>query len=157
SRISPDSASRPCLLLRARVTCVTRWLILLRQHRPWDIRHWLTSKKGCAGRWSGTARNLARPACLQQNVMLSLSEDQVKEFAGVDAVIDALRTAFARDFSQTLQMPVRSSLALPNQGVLLVMPAYDSFLNVAGIKTVTVTRGRGVNATYELIDPCSGM
>jgi len=89
--------------------------------------------------------------------MLSLTEDQVKEFADVDAVIDGLRAAFARDFSQTLEMPVRSSLALPDQGVLLVMPAYDRFLNVAGIKTVTVTRARGVSATYELIDPCSGM
>lgn len=89
--------------------------------------------------------------------MLSLTEAQVRQLADVDAVIDALRAAFARDFSQTLDMPVRSSLSLPTQGVLLLMPAYDSFLGVAGIKTVTVTRATGVHATYELLDPCSGM
>jgi ornithine cyclodeaminase/alanine dehydrogenase-like protein (mu-crystallin family) len=87
--------------------------------------------------------------------MLSLTEDQVRRLADVDAVIEALRAAFSRDFSQTLQMPVRSSLSLPDEGVLLLMPAYDSFLGVAGIKTVTVTRARGVNATYELLDPAS--
>lgn len=94
---------------------------------------------------------------LQQNVMLSLTEDQVRRLADVDVVIEALRTAFARDFSQTLEMPVRSSLSLPNNGVLLLMPAYDTFLSVAGIKTVTVTSATGVNASYELLDPCSGM
>lgn len=89
--------------------------------------------------------------------MLSLTEAHVKQLADVDAVSEALRAAFARDFSQTLEMPVRSSLSLPDQGVLLLMPAYDSFLGVAGIKTVTVTRTTGVQATYELLDPYSGM
>jgi ornithine cyclodeaminase/alanine dehydrogenase-like protein (mu-crystallin family) len=89
--------------------------------------------------------------------MLSLTEDQVRQLADVDVVIEALRTAFARDFSQTLEMPVRSSLPLPNQGVLLLMPAHDSFLGVAGIKTVTVTKAGGVNAAYELLDPCRGI
>ena len=99
-------------------------------------------------------RRLAR---LQQNVMLSLTEAQVRRLADVNVVIEALRTAFARDFSQTLEMPVRSSVSLPNQGVLLLMPAYDSFLGLAGIKKVTVTVAAGVNASYELLDPCSGM
>jgi ornithine cyclodeaminase/alanine dehydrogenase len=89
--------------------------------------------------------------------MLSLTEDRVRELADANAVMDAIRAAFARDFSQTLEMPVRSSLSLPEQGVLLLMPAYDSFLGMAGIKTVTVTRARGVNATYELLDPSSGV
>lgn len=89
--------------------------------------------------------------------MLSLTEDQVRQLANVDVVIEALRTAFARDFSQTLEMPVRSSLYLPNNGVLLLMPAYDSCLGLAGIKKVTVTRTTGVNASYELLDPWNGM
>lgn len=89
--------------------------------------------------------------------MLSLTEDQVRQLADVDVVIEALRAAFARDFSQTLEMPVRSSLCLPTDGVLLLMPAYDSFLGVAGVKKVTVTAATGVNASYELLDPCSGM
>lgn len=88
--------------------------------------------------------------------MLSLSEDQVRRLADADSVIAAIRDAFSRDFSQTLQMPVRSSLPIEAGGVLLLMPAYDSCLGVAGVKTVTVTRERGVNANYELIDPLSG-
>ena len=85
-----------------------------------------------------------------------LDEDQVKHLARADEVIECIRAAFRRDSSATLKMPVRSSLPLPDGGVLLVMPAYDSALGVAGIKTVTVTRVSGVNATYELIDPGSG-
>jgi len=88
--------------------------------------------------------------------MLSLTEDDVKRLASVDSVIEALEAAFTRDFAQTLHMPVRSSLPLPSGGVLLVMPAYDSALGVAGIKTVTVTKTRGVDAHYDLIDAESG-
>ena len=88
--------------------------------------------------------------------MLSLSEDQVRRLADADSVIAAIRVAFSRDFSQTLRMPVRSSLPMEAGGVLLLMPAYDSYLDIAGVKTVTVTRQGGVNANYELIDPLSG-
>jgi len=88
--------------------------------------------------------------------MLSLSEDEVRRLADADSVIAAIREAFSRDFSQTLQMPVRSSLPIEAGGVLLLMPAYDSYVGMAGVKTVTVTRQGGVNANYELIDPLSG-
>src|SRR5690348_18145657 len=88
--------------------------------------------------------------------MISLTEDDVKRLAPVESVIDALGAAFARDFSQTLHMPVRSSLPLLNGGVLLVMPAYDSALGMAGIKTVTVTKARGVDAHYDLLDAETG-
>lgn len=88
--------------------------------------------------------------------MLFLSENDVRQLASVDAVIDAIRTAFARDFSKTLRMPVRSSLSLKSGGVLLLMPAYDSAVGVAGVKTLTVTRPTGVNAHYELLDPLTG-
>lgn len=88
--------------------------------------------------------------------MLSLTEDQVRRLADADGVIAAIRDAFSRDFSQTLQMPVRSFLPLEAGGVLLLMPAYDSYLGIAGVKTVTVTKEAGVNANYELIDPLSG-
>jgi len=84
-----------------------------------------------------------------------LDEDQVRGIADADAVIGCIRAAFHRDFSATLQMPVRSSLPL-HDGVLLIMPAYDNSLGVAGVKTVTVTKASGVNARYELIDPGSG-
>jgi alanine dehydrogenase len=88
--------------------------------------------------------------------MLYLNEGQVRGYADVDATIDTIRAAFARDFSATLQMPVRSSLSLAGGGILLIMPAYDSSLSVAGVKTVTVTKSSGVNASYELFDPMTG-
>jgi alanine dehydrogenase len=88
--------------------------------------------------------------------MLLLDENQVRSLLDADAVIDAIHAAFARDFSATLRMPVRSSLPLPDNGVLLIMPAYDRLLGVAGVKTITVTKTAGVNAAYELIDPIRG-
>lgn len=88
--------------------------------------------------------------------MLSLNEEQVRQLTGINAVIEAIRAAFTREFSATLRMPVRSSLPLPNGGVLMMMPAYDSELGVAGVKTVTVTEVSGVNASYELFDPTTG-
>lgn len=89
--------------------------------------------------------------------MLSLVENDVRQLASVDAVIDAIRAAFTRDFSKTLHMPVRTSLPMQNGGVLLLMPAYDSAIGAAGVKSVTVTRDRGVNAHYELLDPLTGV
>ena len=88
--------------------------------------------------------------------MLLFSEQQVRELAGVDEVIRAIRAAFARDFTKTLHMPVRTSLTLEEGGVLLLMPARDSAIGYAGVKLVTVTRARGVNAAYELLDAKSG-
>lgn len=89
--------------------------------------------------------------------MVLLTDDQVRRLADVESVIAVIREAFSRDFSKTLQMPVRSSLSLDAGGVLLLMPAHDSYLGIAGVKTVTVTRQGGVNAVYELIDPLSGL
>jgi ornithine cyclodeaminase len=88
--------------------------------------------------------------------MRFVSEQQVRELANVDEVIRAIRAAFSRDFSTTLRMPVRTSLDLAGGAVLLLMPCYDSALGAAGIKTVTVSRETGVNATYELLDPATG-
>jgi ornithine cyclodeaminase/alanine dehydrogenase-like protein (mu-crystallin family) len=89
--------------------------------------------------------------------MRSFSEQQVRELADVDAVISSIRSAFARDFSATLRMPVRTSLALADGAVLLLMPCYDSALDAAGVKTVAVSREAGVNASYQLLDPNTGM
>src|ERR1051326_3588110 len=85
--------------------------------------------------------------------MLFLTEEQFRSAVNVDEVIAAIRAAFARGFS-TLRMPVRTSLQL-NGAILLMMPCYDSSLNAAGVKLVSVS-SRGVNATYELLDPGSG-
>src|ERR1051326_801442 len=86
--------------------------------------------------------------------MLFLTEEQFRSAVNVDEVIAAIRAAFARGFS-TLRMPVRTSLQL-NGAILLMMPCYDSSLNAAGVKLVSVS-SRGVNATYELLDPGSGV
>ena len=88
--------------------------------------------------------------------MQSLTEEQVRELLCVDDVIAAIRSAFVRDFSSTLRMPVRSSLELAGGAVLLLMPCYDSSLGAAGVKTVTVSSKNGVRATYDLIEPGSG-
>jgi ornithine cyclodeaminase/alanine dehydrogenase-like protein (mu-crystallin family) len=86
----------------------------------------------------------------------SLTEEQVRELLCVDDVIAAIRSAFARDFSSTLRMPVRASLELAGGTVLLLMPCYDTEIGVAGVKTVTVSPRNGVQATYDLIEPGSG-
>jgi len=88
--------------------------------------------------------------------MLSLSDDQVRRLADPVSVIDALRATFSRDYASTLNMPVRTSLDI-GDGVLLVMPAYDSAMGVAGVKTVTVTQANGVSANYDLIDAAGGL
>jgi alanine dehydrogenase len=89
--------------------------------------------------------------------VLHLNEQQVRDLADADGVIDAIRAAFARDSSSTLRMPPRSSVPLADDGVLLVMPCYDSALGAAGVKLVSVSGQAGVNASYELIDPRTGI
>ncbi len=89
--------------------------------------------------------------------MLTLSDDQVRKLGRPDEVIAAIRAAFTRDYASTLQMPVRTALSLGEGGVLLLMPAVDSAIGAAGVKTVTVTKASGVSANYELIDPKSGL
>lgn len=87
--------------------------------------------------------------------MQFLTEDHVRRSITPDEAIGAIRSAFTRDFHLTLRMPVRTQLDLA-EGVLLLMPAYDSGLQTAGVKMVTVTRKTGVRATYSLLDPVSG-
>src|SRR5215467_12110318 len=87
--------------------------------------------------------------------MLFLTENQVRSVANIDEIIRAIRDAFARDFHPTLHMPVRSQLDL-GSSVLLLMPCYDSDLQAAGVKTVTVSQKSGVNASYALLDPILG-
>jgi len=87
--------------------------------------------------------------------MLFLTEDQVRQSITPEAVIAALRAAFARDFHATLRMPVRTRMELA-EGVMLLMPCHDTELNAAGVKMVTVTQKTGVKATYSLLNPVSG-
>ena len=70
-------------------------------------------------------------------------------------MIQAIRSAFARGFA-TLRMPVRTTLELDG-ALLLVMPCYDRGLNAAGVKLVSVSAKAGVHATYELLDPATGI
>lgn len=87
--------------------------------------------------------------------MQYLSEEQVRQRLKPSELIQALRAAFARDFHNTLRMPVRTHMELSGS-LLLLMPCYDSALNAAGVKMVTVSRTAGVNATYTLLDPQTG-
>jgi ornithine cyclodeaminase/alanine dehydrogenase-like protein (mu-crystallin family) len=83
------------------------------------------------------------------------SEDQVRSAVAPNDVIRAIRSAFAHGFA-TLRMPVRTKLELDG-AVLLVMPCYDRALNAAGVKLVSVSAKAGVHATYELLDPATGI
>ena len=87
--------------------------------------------------------------------MLFLSEKRIRHLAGPQEVIRQIHGAFIRGFA-TLQMPVRTSMQL-NGALLLIMPCYDSALNAAGVKLVSVSPGAGVNAVYELMDPSTGV
>jgi len=83
------------------------------------------------------------------------SEDQVRSAVTPGEAIQAIRSAFARGFA-TLRMPVRTTLELDG-ALLLVMPCYDSGLNAAGVKLVSVSAKAGVHAIYELLDPATGI
>jgi alanine dehydrogenase len=83
------------------------------------------------------------------------SEEQVRAVIKVDEVIAAIRAAFARGFA-TVHMPVRSVLNM-DDAILLVMPCYDSALQAAGVKLVSASAKAGVQASYELLDPQTGI
>jgi len=87
--------------------------------------------------------------------MRHFSEDQVRKAANIDGVIAAVRAAFTRGFA-TVRMPVRTVLSL-DAAVLLIMPCYDSAIHAAGVKLVSVSEKAGVQATYELLDPATGI
>ena len=87
--------------------------------------------------------------------MLFFTDLQVRSALNVEKAIHAIREAFARDFHSSLAMPVRSRLNV-GPSILLLMPCYDSELQAAGVKMVTVNPETGVNATYTLIDPGTG-
>ena len=87
--------------------------------------------------------------------MRLLSEEQVRSAVQVDDVIRVIHAAFSRGFTN-VRMPVRSVLELSG-ATLLVMPCYDSAMQAAGIKLVSVSAKAGVNAVYELIDPATGI
>src|SRR5260370_21630928 len=80
----------------------------------------------------------------------------VRRLADPAEVIAAIRAAFTRDCSATLRMPVRTCLELAGGALLLVMPCYDSGLEAAGVKLVTVSRSAGVGATHELLAAHTG-
>jgi ornithine cyclodeaminase/alanine dehydrogenase-like protein (mu-crystallin family) len=87
--------------------------------------------------------------------MLLYSEYQVRNVLNIDDVVRAIREAFARGFA-TVHMPVRSVLKM-DDAVLLVMPCYDSALQAAGVKLVSVSAKARVQAVYELLDPQTGI
>lgn len=87
--------------------------------------------------------------------MLLYSEDQVRNVLNIDDVVRAIRKAFARGFA-TVHMPARTMLKM-DDAVLLVMPCYDSALQAAGVKLVSVSAKARVQAVYELLDPQTGV
>jgi alanine dehydrogenase len=86
--------------------------------------------------------------------MRHFSEEQVRSAVQIDDLIRAIRDGFSRGFA-AIRMPVRTVLELDG-AILLVMPCFDSVLNAAGVKLVSVSKKVGVNAVYELLDPATG-
>jgi len=82
------------------------------------------------------------------------SEDQVRQATNLDDLICAIKEAFARGFA-SVHMPVRTTLNMDN-ALLLIMPCYDAALHAAGVKLVSVSAKKGVQAVYELLDPQTG-
>jgi alanine dehydrogenase len=91
----------------------------------------------------------------QSSSMRFYSEDQVRRAINADEAIRLIWQAFVRGFA-TVRMPVRSVLKM-DHSVLLVMPCYDSALQAAGVKLVSVSAKAGVQAVYELLDPQTGI
>ncbi len=83
------------------------------------------------------------------------SDDQIRQSVKPAEIIDAIRSAFARNFHATLQMPVRTQIELAGS-VLLLMPCFDKGIHAAGVKIVSVGKAAGVNATYALLDAVTG-
>jgi len=83
------------------------------------------------------------------------SESQVRSAVTPDEVIRVIREAFARGFA-AVHMPVRTMLNM-DDAILLVMPCYDSALQAAGVKLVSVSARAGVHAIYDLLDPATGI
>ena len=54
--------------------------------------------------------------------MLILSEEQVRESLALDEAITALQQMFARDYSATAQMPLRTQMESFAGSTCLVMP-----------------------------------
>lgn len=84
-----------------------------------------------------------------------LSDDQIRQSVEPGEIINAIRSAFARDFHATLRMPVRTQIELA-ESILLLMPCFDEAIHAAGVKIVSVGQTSGVNATYALLDASSG-
>jgi ornithine cyclodeaminase/alanine dehydrogenase-like protein (mu-crystallin family) len=83
------------------------------------------------------------------------SEEQVRQAINIDDVIRVIREAFARGFA-TVRMQARTMLEM-DKAIFLVMPCYDSALQAAGVKMVSVSAQAGVQAVYELLDPKTGI
>src|SRR5436309_3119390 len=84
-------------------------------------------------RTQASKRRQANASKTSHCAMRFFSEKQIRQLLKPDEVIRAIRDAFARDFHNTLRMPVRTQLEL-SSGVLLLMPGYDSAINAAGVK-----------------------
>ncbi len=90
--------------------------------------------------------------------MRMFTDSEIRSLLDPLEVVDAIEAAFARDYRATAVMPVRTRVEVAGRGVLLVMPCYDSAVPGFGIKLVTFfdRATERLQATYLLLDPCSG-
>jgi ornithine cyclodeaminase/alanine dehydrogenase-like protein (mu-crystallin family) len=90
--------------------------------------------------------------------MRIFTDSEIRSLLRPAEVVDAIEAAFARDYSSTLVMPVRSRVELAGRGVLLIMPCYDSAVPGLGTKLLTYLddAAERVQASYVLLDPANG-
>src|SRR3954454_6350270 len=94
--------------------------------------------------------NRSRRVAFRNLSMHDFTEVDVRAALDPDALIAALRAAFARGFGE-LRMPPRTRMELAPGCILLLMPCYDAAANAAGVKIVSVSPA-GVHASYFLLD-----
>ena len=70
--------------------------------------------------------------------MLVLTADQVRQHLPMDEAIEGMKRAYAAVSSKNTELPLRTRLSLPDDGVALFMPAYLHGDEQFGVKVVTV-------------------
>jgi ornithine cyclodeaminase/alanine dehydrogenase-like protein (mu-crystallin family) len=90
--------------------------------------------------------------------MRIFTDSEIRTLLDPVEVVDAIETAFYREYRATAVMPARTHVEVPDRGVLLVMPCYDSAVPGLGTKLVTFfdNAAERLQATYVLLDPVSG-
>ena len=90
--------------------------------------------------------------------MRVFTDPEIRSLLQPAEVVDAIEAAFRRDYAKTAVMPVRTQVEVEGDGVLLVMPCFESAVPALGAKLVTLfgKAAERLQANYLLFEPASG-